>query len=299
MNIVISGSTGLIGSQLVSTLAGQGHLVVPLARSPAGAAAGAVVWDPERGTIDAQGLERRDAVVHLAARNIASGRWTPEVKAQIKETRVKGTRLLCEALARLSDPPKVLVSASAIGYYGQRGDELLEEGSTPGEGFLAETCREWESATEPAAGKGIRVVTMRIGVVMSPKGGALARMLLPFRLGLGGPLGSGRQYMSWISLDDIAGAIVYALSHEELSGPVNGVAPNPVTNAEFARILGKVLRRPAIFPMPDFAARLAFGEMADELLLAGARVAPAKLAAAGYRFQHPDLETALRAVLAG
>lgn len=297
MRIAISGSTGLIGSQLAATLTGQGHSVTRLVRSPQGAGGGAVVWNPDGSTIDKAALEGHDGVVHLAARNIASERWTLEVKAQIKETRVSGTRLLCRALSELSNPPKVLVSASAVGFYGNRGDEVLTEGSALGTGFLAETCAEWESATEAAAAKGIPVAKMRIGVVMSPKGGALAKMLPPFRLGLGGPIGSGRQYMSWISLDDIVGAIIHVLSKDGLSGPVNGVAPHPVTNAEFARILGKVLGRPAIFPMPAFAARFAFGEMADELLLASTRVEPVKLASSGYQFVHPDLETALRALL--
>ncbi len=223
--------------------------------------------------------------------------WTPAVKARIRDSRVNGTRLLCEALARLSNPPRVLVCASAIGYYGDRGDEVLDEASSPGSGFLPEVCQEWEAATEPARAAGIRVVNLRFGVILSPSGGALAKMLTPFKLGAGGRIGDGRQWMSWIALDDVIDAIAYALNTESLAGPANCVAPQPVTNLEFTKTLGRVLHRPTIFPMPAVAARIAFGEMADALLLASARVLPKELSAAGYPFRYPQLEGALRHML--
>ena len=235
--------------------------------------------------------------MHLAGENIAVRRWTPAQKARIRDSRVQGTRLLAQSLARLQQPPTVMVCASAIGFYGDRGEELLTEGSAPGSGFLTDTCRAWEAAAQPASEKDIRVVNLRLGVVLSPGGGALAKMLLPFRLGVGGKIGSGRQYMSWIEIDDVVGVIHYALTTDELRGPVNAVAPNPVTNREFTKTLGRVLSRPTIFPMPAFAARLAFGEMADELLLASTRVKPARLQNSGYYFRHPRLEDALRHLL--
>lgn len=299
MRIVVSGSSGMIGSALVQLLVGHGHTVRRLVRSKAQPGNGAIQWDTELGSLDKAGLEGHDAVVHLAGKGIASERWTAQVKADIRESRVNGTKALSEALTGLSNPPKVLVAASAIGYYGDRGDELLREDSPPGSDFLAGTCRDWEAATEPAATKGIRVVNLRIGVVISTKGGALSKMLTPFKLGLGGQIGPGDQYMSWIALDDIASVCEYALTHDDLVGPVNAVAPNPVTNLQFTKTLGKVLGRPTVFPVPDFGARLAFGEMADALLLSSQRVEPAKLVASGYSFQYRDLEPALRHVLAG
>jgi hypothetical protein len=256
-----------------------------------------VRWDPVAGIIDKAGLDRVDAVVHLAGESIASGRWTPDKKARIRASRMDGTRLLCEALAALDTRPRTLVCASAIGFYGDRGDAELDEASARGEGFLADVCAEWEAATAPARTAGIRVVQLRFGVILTPAGGALARMLLPFRLGAGGVLGGGRQYMSWIAIDDAVGAIHHALIAPVLEGPVNAVAPTPVTNREFTRALGRVLRRPTIFPMPAVVARLAFGEMADELLLSSARVVPRKLRESGYAFREPDLETALRHLL--
>lgn len=242
-------------------------------------------------------MEARDAFVHLAGENIAAGRWTRARKARIRDSRVKVTRRLCESLAGLSQPPKVLVSASAVGYYGDRGEEVLTEESPAGMGFLSEVCRGWEAACEPAVQKGIRVVNLRTGMVLSAAGGVLPRMLLPFRMGLGGRIGSGRQFMSWIDLDDLVGVIFHALTCDTLAGPVNAVAPNPVINLEFTRTLGRVLRRPTFFCVPAWALRLALGEMADELLLASARVAPARLAASGYVFRYPELEGALRHVL--
>jgi len=256
----------------------------------------AAQWDPARGSIDAGGLEGIDGVVHLAGEPIGE-RWSAEKKARIRDSRVKGTRLLCETLAQRPTPPKVLVCASAIGYYGDRGAEVLTEESASGASFLADVCRAWEGATEPALQKGIRVVNLRFGVVLSAAGGALAKMLPPFRLGVGGILGSGKQYMSWMTLDDAVGAIRHALLTEPLHGPANAVAPHPVTNEEFTKTLGKVLGRPTRIPLPAFAARLMFGEMADELLLASARVQPAKLLATGYAFRYPELEAGLRHLL--
>ena len=294
MKVLVTGSTGFIGSALVAALAAAGHQVTRLVRRPA--AAGEVRWDPAAGNIDAGGLEGHDAVVHLAGESI-TGRWTAAKKQRIRESRVNGTRLLAEALPKLSRRPRTLVCASAIGYYGDRGEEKLREDSPPGKGFLAEACVAWEAAAKPAADAGLRVVHLRIGVVLHPAGGALKQMLLPFKLGLGGVIGSGRQYMSWIALDDLIGIFQHALANDSLRGPANAVVPNPVTNREFTQTLGKVLSRPTIFPMPAFAARLAFGEMADELLLSSARVEPAKLSASGYRFAYPQLEAALRHLL--
>ena len=295
MKILVTGASGLVGSALVPLLAGGGHEVARLGRSAP--APGDIRWDPAAGVLEAGALEGLDGVVHLAGENIAAGRWTEARKRRIKASRVNGTRLLARALAGLERPPRVLVSASAIGFYGDRGDEDLTEGSAAGSGFLAEVCREWEAATEAAAAKGIRVVHARLGVVLGKDGGALARMRTPFKLGVGGIIGSGAQYMSWITLDDTAAAIAHLLSTDAAAGPVNVVAPSPVTNREFTRTLGRVLRRPTLFPMPGFAARLAFGEMADALLLASARVRPARLMDSGYAFRHDSLEEGLRQVL--
>ncbi len=297
MKILVSGSTGLVGSALVPFLTTGGHDVVRLVRSVPSAGSGDVAWSVSQGTIDTAGLAGVDAVVHLAGENIAAGRWTAKQKARIRDSRVEGTRLLCETLAAMDDPPKTLVCASAIGFYGDRGDQVLDEDSDPGTSFLCDVCREWEAACEPARQRGIRVVNLRIGVILTPAGGALAKMLLPFKMGVGGIVGNGRQFWSWISLDDVVGAIHHALTTESLSGPVNGVAPNPVTNREFTKTLGSVLRRPTIFPMPAFAARLALGEMADELLLSSTRVVPKKLQQSGYEFRHADLTAALKHVL--
>jgi uncharacterized protein (TIGR01777 family) len=242
-------------------------------------------------------LEGIDAVVHLAGENVAGGRWTPEVKARILESRRRGTRLLSESLAQLHSRPRVLVSASAIGFYGDRGDETLREDSEAGTGFLADVCREWEAATAAAADAGIRVVHLRIGVVLSAAGGALAKLLPPFQVGAGGRVGSGAQYMSWIALDDLLGAVLHALRTESLQGALNATAPAPVTNQEFTTVLGRVLGRPTLVPVPAVAARLAFGEMADAVLLASQRVEPARLAATRYTFRFSDLESALRHTL--
>ncbi len=295
MRIAVSGSSGLVGSALVSFLTAAGDEVIRLVRTSL--TGGDVQWNPALGVKDLSRLEGVDAVVHLAGENIAAGRWTPQRKDAIRRSRVEGTRQLCESLGRLSRRPKVLISASAIGYYGDRGNEILTEGSSPGKDFLAQVCREWEAATEPASRAGIRVVHLRFGMILSPAGGALQKMLVPFRLGAGGRMGSGAQYVSWIAIDDAIGAIHHAVCTESLERAVNGVAPTPVLNAEFTRTLARVLSRPAVLPIPSVAARLAFGEMADALLLASARVVPTRLQASGYRFQYPELESALRHLL--
>jgi uncharacterized protein (TIGR01777 family) len=297
MRVLVSGSRGLIGSALVPFLAAEGHAVTRLVRGPARPGGSEIPWGPKQGKLDPGMLEGHDGVVHLAGENLASGRWTPERKAELVDSRVKGTRLLAETLVGLTRPPRVMVCASAIGYYGDRGDEVLTEESMPGRGFLADLCREWEAASAPAAEKGIRVVRLRFGIVLSPVGGALKKMLLPLRLGVGGRLGSGRQYMSWIVLDDVLPVILRALTDDKLEGPVNAVSPSPVTNQDFTKTLGRVLVRPTIFPAPAFALRMVFGEMADETLLASNRVQPTKLQANGFRFCCPELEGALRHVL--
>ena len=294
MRIVVTGSTGFIGSALLPILRNAGHDAVPLVRSKSSKG---VFWDPETGRIEMEELKDFDAVVHLAGENIASGRWTSARKARLRNSRIKGTTLISESIAKMPRPPQVLVSASAIGYYGDRGSEALREDSAPGHGFLADLCREWEASTEAASRKGIRVIRMRFGIVLAPHGGVLGKMLLPFKLGVGGKVGSGTQYMSWITLDDLCDAILHAIQTTALSGPVNAVAPNPVTNLEFTKTLGRVLKRPTLFPMPAFAARLALGEMADELLLSSAKVEPARLVASDFQFKHKDLESALRSFL--
>jgi uncharacterized protein (TIGR01777 family) len=297
MIIAVTGSTGMVGSALVAALEGQGHLVRRLVRQEVQDAEREIRWNPAAGEIDAAELNGVDAVVHLAGENIAGRRWNDDFKRRILNSRVQGTRRLAETLAGLEMKPSVMVSASAIGIYGSRGDEEVDELAPSGNGFLAEVCREWEAAAQPAHDADIRLVKLRIGPVLSPKGGALAKMLPPFKLGLGGVIGSGRQYFSWIALDDLVSAITFALETESLVGPVNAVAPGAVTNREFTKTLGCVLGRPTILPMPAFAARLAFGEMADEMLLGGVRVAPHELTAANFQFAFPALEPALRHLL--
>jgi uncharacterized protein len=297
MKIAITGSTGLVGYALVPFLTTGGHQVVRIVRSGGGTASDKVFWDPSKGQIDATRLEGLDAVVHLAGESIAARRWNAEQKSRIRDSRVQGTKLLCETLAGLKQPPKILVSASAIGFYGNQGDKECTEESLFGNGFLPQVCQEWEAATEPCNKAGIRVVPMRFGVILSPAGGALASMLPPMRLGLGGRIGNGRQWMSWIALDDAVGAIHHALVTDRLRGPVNAVSPHPVTNREFTKTLGKVLWRPTLFPLPAFMARLVIGEMADELLLSSTRVVPEALLNSNYRFLYGDLENALRHLL--
>lgn len=301
MKVIITGATGLIGSALVRSLLADGHEVTRLVRGGRKGAPSPGVsdaeWDPAAGTADAAALEGCDGVVHLAGEPVAEGRWTDEKKRRIRESRVRGTRLVAETLAGLARKPRVLVSASATGYYGDRGAELLTEESAPGRDFLSEVCREWEAAARQAAEAGIRVVHPRIGVVLDADGGALPRMLTPFKMGVGGRLGSGRQYMSWITLPDVVSVIRRALEDEALRGPVNAVSPQPVTNEEFTKTLGRVLGRPTLFAVPEFAARLAFGEVADALLLSSQRVEPARLKEAGFSYADPELEGALRRVL--
>jgi uncharacterized protein (TIGR01777 family) len=297
IHVAVSGAGGLIGSALLPHLTSRGHRVSRLVRRSAGP--GEISWDPARGRLDEADLEGVDAVVHLAGENVGA-RWTSARKSRIRNSRVAGTRLLSETLARLRRRPGVLVSASAIGIYGDRGDEILTEASVPGNrdrDFLVFVTQEWEAAADPARAAGIRVVHPRFGVVLSPAGGALKKLLLPFRAGLGGRLGSGRQWMSWISIDDTIGAISQAISNPALYGPVNVTAPEPATNREFTRTLGRVLARPTLFPVPAAALRLALGEMAGSTILASTRVLPARLGETGYRFTQPTLEGALRHVL--
>jgi uncharacterized protein len=289
MKIAVTGSTGLVGSALVPFLNGAGHNIIEVRRP--------MHWDPDRATIDTNVFGGVEAVVHLAGENISTGRWTAAKKARIRDSRVKGTKLISETLARLEKPPIVLVSMSATGYYGDRGDEVLREESAAGQGFLADVCRQWEAATDPATRRGIRVVHLRTGVVLSKKGGALQKIAIPFKFGVGGKIGSGRQYMSWISLDDLCAAMMHCIQASSLHGPVNTVSPAPVTNLEFTRILGRVLSRPTLLPLPAFAARIMLGEMANELLLASARVEPAKLLSSRFSFRHRELESALTELL--
>lgn len=295
--VLITGSHGLVGSALIPFLAASGHEMTQLVRYKFGPDPKKIFWDPPIGKLDVPALEGFDAVIHLGGENIAGGRWTARRKQKIRDSRVLGTSLLCERLAQTSAPPKVLLCASAVGFYGDRGDEILDENSPSGQGFLAEVCRAWEEAAQPARAKGIRVVNLRLGVVLSPAGGALAKMLLPFRMGLGGKIGTGQQWMSWIALDDLLGSIRHALEQESLAGPVNAVTPEPVTNAELTRTLGKVLGRPTVLPLPAFMARVLLGEMAQELLLASTRVRPGKLEQTGFRFLYPHLDSALRHLL--
>ncbi|MBN1212146.1 MAG: TIGR01777 family oxidoreductase [candidate division Zixibacteria bacterium] len=297
MRVLLSGARGLIGSALAAHLQNESHEVVRLVRTKKGNDLVSILWNPEGGAIDKTSLAGFDAVIHLAGENIAARRWSPEQKARIRDSRVNNTRLLSRTLAQLENPPRTLICASAIGFYGDRGNEILTETSPPGDGFLAEVCREWEEATAPAADKGIRVVNLRTGVVFASEGGALEKMIKPIRLGLGGKLGSGRQYLSWITLEDEIGAIDHLLSREQITGPVNLVSPQPVTNAEFTRKVAAFLNRRAFIPLPAFILRLAAGEMADALVLASERVQPAVLLSTDYQFKHPDLETALPAVL--
>jgi len=293
MDLLVTGASGLLGSAVVPVLSREGWRVVPARRGAAGP--GEARWDPASGEIAHAG--RVEAVLHLAGAGLAERRWSPEVRRVIRSSRVQVTRALSERLARRSPPPAVLVAASAVGFYGDRGDEVLDEGSARGRGFLAELAEAWEEACEPAASAGIRVVHLRFGVVLSRRGGALGKLLLPFRLGIGGPLGSGRQFWSWIGIEDVTAVVVEALRDRRLSGPVNVVAPEPVRQRDLARTLGRVLHRPAAMPAPAALLRLVLGRMADEMLLASGRVRPARLEATGFRWRHPGLEDALRAAL--
>jgi uncharacterized protein (TIGR01777 family) len=298
MIIAITGSSGLVGSALIHALEGDGHLIRPVVRRAPRSGANEIRWDPDRGTVDATEFAGVDAVVHLAGENIAAHRWTRSFKDKILASRVRSTKLLCDTLASLASKPSVLISASAIGYYGSRGSEPVDESATNGRGFLAEVCQQWEGATSTARDADIRVVNLRIGFVLSKDGGGLAKMLMPFRLGGGGVIGSGQQYMSWVALDDLVRVIQFTLSAAAIVGPVNAVAPNPVTNREFTKTLGGVLHRPTILPLPAFAAKLALGEMADDMLLSSIRVEPHALSNARFEFRYPQLDAALRHILA-
>lgn len=297
MKILVSGASGLIGSGVRQAASGKGHTVTPLTRKGTPSLPGAIEWNPSKGTLDARALEGFDAVVHLAGESIAAGRWTSAQKQRILESRVLGTRLLSNTLAQLQRPPSVVVSASAVGFYGDCGDRVLREDSPPGNDFLANVCREWERATESASKAGIRVVNLRSGMVLAQEGGALPKMLLPFKLGVGGKIGSGKQFMSWIDLEDEVSVILHCIAHDSIRGPVNSVGPSPVTNLEFTKTLGRVLSRPTLFPLPAPIARLMLGEMADGLLLSSQRAEPAKLTADGFSFRHRNLEESLRKIL--
>jgi uncharacterized protein (TIGR01777 family) len=295
MKLLVTGSHGLVGSALVPFLTTAGHSVRRLVRGDG--EEGDANWKPEADEIDARALDDVDAVIHLAGDGIADGRWNADKKQRIRDSRVKGTHLLATRIAAAAKRPAAFVCASAIGYYGDRGDGWLDEGSALGAGFLADVCREWETATHPASEAGVRVVNTRFGFILSARGGGLRRMLPPFRMGVGGRLGNGKQWISWVALDDVLAALLHAARTATLSGPVNVVAPQPVTNAEFTRTLGRVLQRPTLLPMPAFAARAAFGETADEVLLCSQRVKAAKLVASGFSFGWPTLEEALRHTL--
>jgi hypothetical protein len=298
VDVLVTGSHGLIGSALLPVLRADGHRVVRLVR---GAAEGSddLTWDPDAGTIDAAGLEGIGAVVHLAGAGIGDKKWTPARKQLILRSRTQGTDLLARTLAGLGQPPGVLITGSAVGYYGSRGPEPLTEPAPPGDDFPARVCVAWEAAAAPAAEAGIRVVAIRTGIVLAAHGGALHRMLLPFKLGLGGRIGSGEQYMSWIALDDHVGAVRHLLGSERVSGPVNLTAPNPVTNADFTRALGEAVHRPTVLPTPLLPLKAVYGgELVQHLLVDGQRVVPRVLETHGYEFRHPELDGALRAVLA-
>jgi uncharacterized protein len=294
--IAITGASGFIGRALTQHLSEQGMQVRPLVR-PGKEVGDGIRWDPKAGTLDVDALAESEVLVHLAGESIAAGRWTAEKKDELKQSRLRGTSLLAHKLASMKKRPALWVSASAVGYYGDRGDELLDETSGPGRDFLAELAQLWEQATAPASEAGIRVVHARFGIVLDPSGGALSKMLLPFKLGVGGKIGNGRQYMSWIAREDAVRALHHLMTHAELSGPVNLTAPTPVTNAEFTRAFAQALHRPAIMPLPAFAARVAFGEMADAALLSGACVLPKRLLASGFQFAHPELSAFLSQAL--
>ena len=294
MRIVISGSSGLVGRWLVPDLEANGHQIVRLVRGEVGPNAGGTArWDPARGELDPGVLSGADAVVNLNGRSIADSRWTARVKEDLRSSRIRSTETLVRAIARATAPPPLLISASAVGYYGDRGDEILDEGSSAGTGFLAELARDWEGAALAAASNRTRVVLLRLAMVVG-RGGALERMLLPFKLGAGGPIGSGRQWWPWIAMEDVVGAVRFLLEHPAAEGPLNLAAPQEVRCADFTRTLGRVLNRPSVLPLPAAAARLVMGEMADALLLASARVRPAGLERLGYTFRVPELATAIR-----
>jgi uncharacterized protein len=296
VKIAVAGATGFIGSALTAHLGAVGHRVVRLVRQKPDTSRGDVVWDPGRGVLDPAAFDGVGAVVNLAGDPVAE-RWTGERKRRIKSSRVESTALIAKTLVALPRPPRVFVNASAIGIYGDRGDEMLDERSAPGTGFLADVAQAWESAATPVAERGIRTVLTRFGIVLSAAGGALEKMLPPFKIGAGGRLGSGKQWMSWVTLDDVVSVIDFALASDRVSGPVNVVAPNPVINTEFTLELGHAVHRPAVASVPGFALRLAYGEMGEAVLLASQRVVPRVLEQAGYAFRHPFLQDAMRVAL--
>ena len=297
MKVLISGSSGLVGKALCNLLIKKGIAVYRLVREDPDTNPQAIFWDPYEKKINLSAIENFDAVVHLAGENIASGRWTKALKEKIADSRILPTGFLAESLIKLNDPPKVFLSASALGFYGDRPDENLDEDSLPGEGFLAEVAKKWEEASYKVSEKGIRLVNMRIGVVLSKHGGALKRMLPVFKLGLGGRLGDGKQFMSWIGIEDLCRAIHFSILNQNISAAVNFVSPNPVTNSEFTKMLAKVLRRPALLPVPKFAPRMIFGQMADEILFSNAKIFPKKLHNNGFKFKYPELHDALKSTL--
>ncbi len=297
MNVLITGASGLIGSALCEALAQRGDEVTRLVRKEWSADSGEILWDPAAEYIERGKLEGFDAAVHLSGENVGSGRWTEHKKGEILRSRTLTTRLLCKTFGELERPPKVWICASAIGYYGNCGDRKIDEDEPCGETFLAEVCRQWEEATHPARDKGIRVVNTRFGLVMGGKNSPFGKMLLPFKLGVGGPVGPGTQYMGWITLDDAIRVLLFALDTDSLAGPINAVTPNPVRNGGFVTTLGRALKRPAVLPFPAFAVRLLFGEMADNLLLVSQRAVPRKLEESGFTFDHPELDEAIRHVL--
>jgi len=296
MRIVVSGASGLVGTALVPSLEAAGHQVVRLVRTSTGNAPGEAVWDPAAGALDPAVIDGTDAVINLNGRSIAEGRWNSAVKEELRSSRLDSTRTLVHAMSSSENPPRLLINASAVGYYGNRGDEELDEDSAIGGGFLAELSDDWEKAALAARSERARVVLLRLGVVVAREG-ALGKMLTPFKLGLGGPIGSGRQFWPWIGIEDVCGIIQFILGHKEIEGPVNAVSPQEIRCSEFARTLGKVLSRPTFMPLPAFAARLALGEMADSLLLASQRVRPKVLEDCGYAFRNPTLEKAIRSAL--
>jgi len=296
MKIIVSGASGLVGSALVPALGAAGHEVVRLVRTSTRNPSGESVWDPATGTLDSAVIDGADVVINLNGRSIAEGRWTSEVKEELRSSRLDSTRTLAQAIGNSENPPGLLISASAVGYYGDRGDEQLDESSEIGTGYLAELSGDWETAALAARSEQTRVVLLRLGVVVA-RGGALGRMLTPFKLGLGGPIGSGRQFWPWVGIEDVCGVIQFILDHKEVEGPVNAVAPQQIRCSDFTRTLGRVLSRPAFMPLPAFAARLALGEMAESLLLASQRVRPQVLEDHGYSFKRPSLEEAIRSAL--
>jgi len=297
MTILISGASGVIGSSLLPFLTTGGHRVIRLVRNRPKSSGDELFWEPSSGILNTNDMDGVDAVIHLAGESIGNGRWTKEKKRKIIESRVQGTELLAKRMSSLAKPPEVFICASAIGFYGNRGDQILNEKDEPGSDFISSVCGMWEKATYPALHKGIRTVCLRIGIVLTPLGGALKRLLLPFRLGIGGKIGNGSQHMSWIGMEDVLGSLYHILGDRSIEGPVNCVAPNPVTNMEFTKTLGRVMSRPTPFAIPETAVKLAFGEMGKEILLSSTRVSPEKLLKAGYRFYAPDLETAMRQML--